>query len=126
MIYPNFVNTIFKACVSIATANTNRDGTGTIGTVKTAGTNGSRIDSIRIQASVATTAGVIRLFIYDGSTYYLLKEVLVDAITPSVSIEAFSADLSYPDGLFLPAGYSLRASTHIAETFKVIAQGGDF
>jgi len=126
---PIFIQTPKVALQSIATANTNRDGTGTIGAVYTAGSNGSKIDHIDICAAGPTTAGVVRLYIYDGSTYFLWKEILVGAITPSATIAAYMATVDCSiagNSLYLPSGYSLRASTHNAETFKVIAVGGDF
>jgi len=64
----------------VSTANTNRDGTGTLATVFTAGTNGSRIDAINLKAVGTTTAGMIRLFIHDGSNARLLTEVPVTAL----------------------------------------------
>lgn len=119
-----------RCAVAQATAaNTNRDGTGTIATLFTAGANGSRVERVRISAAGATTAGVVRLFIHDGANARLFKEVLVTAITPSTSVAVFEAevDLSAADRiLVLPAGYSLRASTHNAETFNLFAVGGDY
>lgn len=128
---PNFTNGPRQTVTQISTANTNRDGTGTIATAFTAGTFGSRIDTVRITATGTTTAGVVRLFIHDGTNARLLKEQLVDAITPSTTVEVFNATITYSDGLLLPApggstAYSLRASTNNAETFNVFVQGGDF
>lgn len=126
---PNFASTPRCAMAQAAAANTNRDGTGTIATVFTAGASGSRLERVRIQAAGTTTAGVIRLFVHDGSNARLLMEVLVTAITPSTTVQAWSADIdmSYNgQALVLPNGFSLRASTHNAETFNVIAIGGDF
>lgn len=117
------------AAVSIATANTNRDGTGTIGTLLTAGSNGTMIDNIVIQAAGTTTAGVVRVFIYDGSNYFLFWEQMVTALTPSATVQAFNAKLDYSQPgskLWLPSGYSVRVSTHNAETFKVFANGADY
>jgi hypothetical protein len=116
---------------TISTANTNRDGTGTIGTVFSAGSNGSRIDAIDIQAIATTTAGMIRLFIHDGTTAHLINEVPVLAITPSGTVPAWAAQLNTNTmtqilPIILPTGYSLRAATNNAESFKVIAFGGDF
>ena len=116
--------------VNISTANTNRDGTGTIGTVFTAGTSGSRIDKISIQARATTTSGMVRLFIHDGSISFLFKEVPIIAITPAASVPAFQFSLSQEIDavlpIVLPNGYSLRASTEKAESFNIIASGGDF
>ncbi len=115
---------------AISTANTNRDGTGTIGTVLSAGASSSRIENVNIKATSTTTAGMIRLFIHDGSTAHLLTEIPVLAITPAATLPAFQATVSAANSdafpLIIPTGYSLRASTHNAETFNVIAQGGDF
>lgn len=116
---------------AISTANTNRDGSGTIGTVLTAGTNGSRIDAIDIKATGTTTAGMIRLFVHNGTTAFLLTEVPVLALTPSGTSPAWETQLNTNTmtqvlPLVLPSGFSLRASTNNAETFNVIAVGGDF
>ncbi|NBX74718.1 MAG: hypothetical protein EBQ89_10555, partial [Alphaproteobacteria bacterium] len=64
---PNFAGTPLAGNAQISTANTNRDGTGTLGTVVTAGASGSRIEEIVIEATGTTTAGMIRLFLNDGT-----------------------------------------------------------
>lgn len=115
----------------VSVANTNRDGTGTIVTVFSAGASGSRIDAINIKATGTTTAGMIRLFIHDGADARLLTEVPVTAITPSGTLPSWEAQLNTNTmtqvlPLVLPTGYSLRAATNNAETFNVIALGGDF
>lgn len=115
----------------VSVANTNRDGTGTIATVFSAGANGSRIDAIDIKAVSTTTAGMIRLFLHDGTNTRLLTEVPVVAAAPSGALPTWEAQLNVNTmtqvlPLVLPTGYSLRASTHNAETFNVIALGGDF
>lgn len=126
---PAFAATPRCAIVQAVTANTARDGTGTIATLFTAGASGSRIERVRIKATGTTTAGVVRLFIHDGSNARLFREVLVTAITPSTTVEAFSSELDFsgPDQiLVLPTGYSLRVATNNAETFNCHAFGGDF
>lgn len=115
----------------VSVANTNRDGTGTIVTVFSAGASGSRIDAINIKATGTTTAGMIRLFIHDGTDARLLTEVPVVALTPSGTLPSWEAQLNTNTmtqvlPLVLPTGYSLRAATNNAETFNVIALGGDF
>jgi hypothetical protein len=57
--------------VAISTANTNRDGSGTLGTVFSGSANGDKVEHIDITATGTTTAGVIRLYIYNGSTAFL-------------------------------------------------------
>lgn len=127
---PQFAATPKLGASSISTANTGRDGTGTLGTVLTAGAAGTRLRAVHIRATASTTAGMVRLYLHDGTTAHLFKEVPVNAITPSGSVEAFSAHLNEstnPDLLpvTIPTGWSLRASTHNAEAFRVIAEGAD-
>jgi hypothetical protein len=132
---PQYASTPKIGTAVISTANTARDGTGTLGTVFTAGASGSRLDGIEIQATGTTTAGMVRLFISDGTNHRLFAEVSVVAVTPSATVPAFSTLIAgnaqglvnnVPLPLSLPTGWSLRASTHNAESFTVIGFGGDF
>lgn len=114
------------AVAQVSTANTARDGTGTLATVFTAGTGGSRIDDITIIATGTTTAGMVRLFLHDGTNARLWREVAVSAITPSATVSPFSSLLGSL-ALVLQTGWSIRASTHNAETFNVlVTRAGDF
>lgn len=121
-----YAATVQNAQAQISTANTNRNGTGTIGTVMTGATNGTRIDDIYIVATGTTTAGVVRLFISDGTNIRLWQEILVSAITPSTTVQVWSYTL-LNQALILESGWSLQASTNNAETFNVIVtRAGDF
>lgn len=112
----------------VSTANTNLDGSGTIATIVTAGSNGSLIEMVRVKAVVTTTAGMIRIFLHDGSNARLYKEISVTPATPSGTVQSFEAefmpDLDAP--LVLQSGWSLRASTNNAETFNIFVTGGDY
>ena len=128
---PQYASTPRCGVGQVSTANTNRDGTGTIAIILTAGANGSRIDAIDLKAVGTTTAGMLRLFVHDGTSARLLTEVNVGAVTPSSTQPSWEAQLNTNTmtqvlPLVLPTGYSLRASTEKAETFNVIALGGDF
>ena len=122
---PSFAATVKAAAVNIATADTSRTSPTNVGTVFTAGASGSRIDEVNIVSTGTTTAGVVRLWVYTGSTYYLLSETLVTAITPSTTLAVFSSTSTF-NNLMLPSGHSLRATTNNSESFNVIAFGGDF
>ena len=121
-----YASTPRAALGQVSTANTARDGTGTLATIFTAGSSGSRIDDIKIQATGTTTAGVVRLFLHDGTNARLFAEILVSAVTPSTTVEAWSATL-LNQAIVIPSGWSLRASTNNAETFNLIVnRAGDF
>lgn len=133
-----------QASVAISTANTNRDGTGTMTIVWTApafvdATNpgGSRIERIIIQATGTTTAGMVRIFVSNDATAntaantFLYEEVPVTAATPSTTVQAYTAALQavtyqtlFP--IMIGPGCTLRVSTANAESFVVTAMGGDY
>lgn len=108
----------------ISTANTARDGSGTVATLLAAGSSGTRVSSVRVKGTVTTTAGMVRLFAFDATNYRLLDEFVVPAITVSASVPAFADVHQYTD-LVLPSGWSLVVSTHNAEQFDVTAFGAD-
>lgn len=127
-INPIFTLTPVIGSCLLDTANTGLDGTGTLGTVITGGVEGTRISKITIKALETTTAGMIRLFIDDGVNIRLWREILVTAITASGTVASFSSviDLTGEYALILPYSYILKAATHNAEDFLVIAEGGNY
>lgn len=112
----------------ISIANTGRDGSGTLGTIISGSTNGTRISRVIVQSSGSVSNGMVRLFIYDGSNNFLYKEVTVTSTAVSGSTAAFTytVELLGERALILPSGYSLKASTNNGENFYVIAEGGDY
>jgi hypothetical protein len=129
---PAYASTPRNGFAQLSTANTNLDGTGTIENVIAGGSSGTRIESLSVKATATTTAGMIRIFIHDGSNTRLFTEIQVSPAIPSATVKAFEANLNSaqnPDILpiILPSSsFILKASTHNAETFVVRAQGGDF
>ena len=115
----NYAATPIPAGVRISTANTARDGTGTLGTVFQATSAGARVDSVSIAATGTTTAGMVRLFLFNGTSNLFLTEVPVTAATPSGTVQAFRTALSGL-ALVIPPNGSLKASTHNAESFDVV------
>lgn len=112
----------------ISTANTARDGSGTLGTCFTAGASGSKVERIIVQATGTTTNGMVRLYLHNGTAAFLWREIAVSAITPGATTQAFrdEVDGSRPENvLLLPSGWSLRAAPHNAESFNVHVIGGD-
>lgn len=117
---------------TVATANTAKDGTGTVVTVFTAGANGARVDKVKIRAAGTNIATVLRVFINNGSTNAtagnntLFMEATI-AITTLSEVAAL-ADNEILLGLVLPAGYKVNITigTTIAAGLAVTGVGGDF
>lgn len=123
---PRFVEIGVIGAGTLATAETSRTAPSTVVVIVTAGAQGTLIELVRVVATGTTTVGVVRLFLYDGANYFLLEEILVTAITPSTTVAVFEAEFVPSKALILPTGWSLRATTHNSEGFKVIATGGSY
>ena len=115
-----------KTAIGQATvANTGLDGSGTLADVLTAGANGSIVVGVVVEAIATTTAGMVRLFHYDGTNNRLIAEVLVTAITPSGTVKAFTEAWAPPFPLVIPTTGKLKATTHTGDDFNIIASYGD-
>lgn len=110
------------------TADTSRTAPTNVTTVFTAGSSGSKVESIVMQGVGTTVDGVVCLFRHDGSTYHLIDEFTIKAITPSTTVVAHREARTYSN-LLLKNGETLRVTTQIAgnvSLVKVTAFGGDF
>lgn len=112
---------------AISSANTNRDGTGSITALTTGTATGVKIMEIIAQAQVTTTAGMIRLFLSDdgGTTWRLFDELPVGAVTVGASTPAYRTQKNYANLLLFGTNEMLGVSTHNAEAFKVYALGAE-
>lgn len=117
---PAFAATPLSFKRNIITANANRDGSGTISILCTAPTGGLRIDNISMKALQTTTAGMIRMWHYNGSVYSLIREFIVTAITASGTMPSWEQQLTGL-GIVLESGWSLAFSTDKGESFDICA-----
>jgi hypothetical protein len=122
---PTFTSTPRVGSGLVSAANTNRDGTGTLVDILTGVTAGTKVTEVDITAIVTTTAGMIRLYIYDGTNTRLFDEITVAAATVSASVPGSRTVRQYANLILPSASHVLRASTHNAEAHHVIAFGGD-
>lgn len=107
----------------ISVANPNLDGTGTIVDIITGASNGTMINMITVKSQTTNAQGIVRLFLFDGITYFLIQEVMVPATQPTEVVPSFQADIYLP--IFLKSGYIIAAATDKTETFTVAAYGID-
>lgn len=113
-------------------ANTALDGTGTVTTLLTAGSNGSRVSKVRLTHQGTNVATVVRLFVNNGSANstaannILVYEVTMAANT--LSQTAASVAVEVPLDLALAAGYKLNCTigTAVASGIAVSCEGGDY
>jgi hypothetical protein len=122
---PAFATVPRIGLAQVSAANTNRDGTGTLVTVITGVAAGTRIAEVVVEATVTTTAGKVRLYLFDGTNTRLFDEVVIAAATPSASVRTTRVSTVYTNLILPSASWQLRASTHNAEAINVIALGAD-
>lgn len=118
---------------ALATANTAKDGTGTVLTVFTAdATNGGYVHKLVARAAGTNIATVLRVFINNGSTNatpannILLAELTLSATT--LSEVASLAPYEIPLNFALPAGYKLNCTvgTTVAAGYYISVIGGKY
>lgn len=125
---PTYAATLHNAAASISTANTNRDGTGTIATVFTAGASGSKIEEIVVKADGDPADCTIVFYLYDGTNYHVFDEWDIDNPAAGSATVASYRQARIYDNLVLMSGWSLRASITAAPTsgaVQVHVFGGD-
>lgn len=118
------------AIAQLSSANSSLTGAGSV-PVLLAAASGTLIKSVTIKATEPVSLGMIRLFIGDGVTYSLYKEVSVPVApalsntpTPTPVLQTFEIKLD--GGLKLQPGMRLYAATQTANTFNVVAEGLDW
>lgn len=129
-----FIGAPRSSGIVVTTANTAVDGTGTIATVFTAGASaGSRLKRVIVQGRVAAgstqAADTVNIFSHDGTTYTLLRAVLIPVGSGAIAAGVPNYHTSIEVDWELPIGYSLRASTYTGgatATYVVTAMGGDY
>jgi len=116
----------------VKTANTNRDGTGTVNTLYTGGSSGSTVSKISFRSAGTNVETVARVFINNGSTNttaannILVGEVALPATSASQVGASQPVDIKGPD--FLPAGYKVLVTigTTVAGGWYISAAATDF
>lgn len=127
---PAFASAPIAAAASVSTANTNRDGTGTIATIFTnASPNGCRIDEIVIKADGNPADSTVVIYLHDGTNYHVFDEFDIgDPAAGSTTVASYREARTYTN-LVLPNGWSIRASITVALTaglMQVFCFGGYF
>ena len=97
----------------------------------TAPSNGCKVDEIDVNGTGTTSACVVTLWLYNGTTYFLWNTVTVSAVTPSTTVPPFASVLT-PANLVLPGAnsslaWSFYASCTVASMpINVAVLGGSY
>lgn len=116
------------ASLAGATAVTSRAPiTGTTGLTQltATSTNGTRVDSITVKAQGTSSAGLLDIWIYNGTTSYLFDEIAYAAVTANTTVTSNVATNNYST-LVLPPTYQLYISQQVQSNCSVFAFGGTY
>jgi hypothetical protein len=122
---PQFAVTPRISSVSIATAEASYTAPTSVGTLITGAATGTRIAEIVVKMAATSAAAIVRVFLYDGTTYWHFDELTVAAATGSATVQQTRVSTTY-NNLILPnASWSVRVTTSVAQVTHVTALGAD-
>jgi hypothetical protein len=122
---PVFAVTPRISSVSIATAEASYTAPTSFGTLITGASTGTRISEIVVKCAATSAAAIVRIFLYDGTTYFLFDEITVAAATGSATVQQTRVSNTYNNLILPSASYSVRVTTSVAQVTHVIALGAD-
>jgi hypothetical protein len=125
---PAFISTPRIGRLSLSTANTATDGTGTINDLIVGVSAGTRILSVNVQGTATTVASLVNLFLFDGTNWDLFDQVTISATTGSNTAKSYRLVTAYTDLVLPSATWKLGATITVAPTtgtVRVAAFGGD-
>jgi hypothetical protein len=111
--------------VSIATAEASYTAPTNVGTLITGASTGTRVSEIVVKCAATSAAAIVRIFLHDGSTYFLFDEVTVAAATGSATVQQTRVSTTYNNLILLSASWSIRVTTSVAQATHVTALGAD-
>ena len=122
---PSFATTPRIGSVSVATADSSYTAPTNVGTLITGVAAGTKINEIVVKCAATSAAAIVRVFLYDGSTYWLFDEITVAAATGSATVQQTRVSTTY-NNLVLPSNsWSVRVTTSVSQTTHVTALGAD-
>lgn len=123
---PAFAVTPRMSAVSIATAESSLTAPTNVGTLITGVTAGTRVSEIVVKMAAASSAAIVRVFLYDGTTYWLFDEISVAAVaSPGASTATTRVSTSYSNLVLPSSSWSVRVTTSVSQTTHVTALGAD-
>jgi hypothetical protein len=124
---PSFISTPRLSAITLSTANTAYDGTGTIATLIQGVAAGTRVLEVTIQSVGTSAAAVVNLFVSldNGTTWRLFDTVTISAVTASTTTAPFRITETYTNLILPNANARLGATVTVSQATTVAALGGD-
>ena len=107
------------------TSRANITGTTGLTQLTPTSTNGKRVDWVEVKLKETSVAGSLFIWLYNGTTSFLMDEILIAAVTASTTVES-DHTLLETEHIFLGATDQLYISTTVDQDMNVIAWGGNY
>ncbi|NBW18384.1 MAG: hypothetical protein EBR82_61455 [Caulobacteraceae bacterium] len=124
---PQFAATPRLTAVSVATADSSFTSPTNVGTLITGASTGTRVNEIVATVAVSglSTAAVVRIFIFDGTTYFLFDTLTLSVATSSASVASTRVSATYSNLILPSASWSVRVTTSVSQATHVTALAAD-
>lgn len=106
---------------AVLTANTNRDGTGTIVDALTGVAAGTRIERVVLQTTGDPADSIVTMFLFDGTTYRLFDEFdLGNPAAASTTVPGFRTEKAYSDIVLPSSSWKVAFAITVALTAGIM------
>jgi hypothetical protein len=122
---PQFAATPRIGSVSISTAETSLTAPTSFGTLITGVAAGTRVAEIVVKCAATSAAALIRVFLFDGTNYFLFDEIAVGNVTSSNTTATARVTATYNNLILPSSSWSLRVTTTISQAVHVTALAAD-
>lgn len=124
---PSFISTPVIGLATLSASNTNLNGTGTITTVVTGATSGTRVLEIVVQCAANSASALINVFVStdSGATWKLFDQISVNSATVSGTDKAYRTSVSYNNLVLKDSTHLIGAASTVAQNTNVFALGGN-
>jgi hypothetical protein len=133
-VFPQIPDTEIATLTSPTAITSRANITGTTGLVQLTAlpvTNPKRVDAIVVKSKGTSLAGILSLWIYNGTTSYLYDEIDLTAVTPSTTLSSMKATRNYladqaQGSIQLGLTEQLYVSVSVTQDLTVFATTGQY
>lgn len=122
---PSFAASPRLESVSIGTADSSFTAPTNFGSLITGVAAGTKINEIVAKCAATSVAGLVRVFLFDGTNHRLFDEITIAAATGSNTVQQTRVSVQYTNLVLPSASWSIRVTTTISQAIHVTAMGAD-
>ena len=118
---PAFASTPRAAVAAVSTANTARDGTGTIVDILTGVAAGTRVERLVVQTTGDPADSILTIFLHNGTSYFLFDEIdMGNPAAASTTVSGFRFEKAYNNLVLPSSSWKIAAAVTVALTSGVL------